>query len=301
MALKLPVDPLGIVGAASDRVRDVVAKAVRGRVAGNPRGPVVDASGDAGWFGPESVAWRMHADLSTIIGGLRALLYQTLHPLAMAGVADHSDYRNDPWGRLHRTSKFIAATTYGTSREAEAAVARVQQVHERVRGIAPDGRPYSANDPILMAWVHATEIDSFLAAYRRYGPSPLNDEDADRYVEEMAFVARAFGAEPVPTTAAELAELLASYGLRATSEARAAARWLMVPPMPWRVRPAYMLVAAAAIELLPLAAQVELGLVVPPLAGPVGVRPAVRAFVWTARWALGESPTLATARERASA
>jgi uncharacterized protein (DUF2236 family) len=301
MALRLPIDPLGMVGAASDRVRDVVAQAVRGRVAGNPRGPVVDATGDAGWFGPASVAWRVHADLSSIIGGLRALLYQTLHPLAMAGVADHSDYRHDPWGRLHRTSRFIAATTYGTSEEAEAAVALVKRVHERVRGIARDGRPYSANEPILLAWVHATEIDSFIAAYRRYGSAPLNDQDADRYVNEMAVVARAFGADPVPTTVAELRELLASYELHATSEARAAARWLMVPPMPWRVRPVYTLVAAAAIELLPLTAQIELGLVIPPFAGPVGVRPATRAFVSTARWAIGESPTLATARERATA
>jgi uncharacterized protein (DUF2236 family) len=297
----LLVDPLGVVAAATDRVRDVVARAVRGRVAGNPRGPVVDATGDQGWFGPDSVAWRMHADLSTIIGGLRALLYQTLHPLAMAGVADHSDYRKDPWGRLHRTSMFIAATTYGTSREAAAAVARVQHVHRRVHGIAPDGRPYSADDPVLMAWVHATEVDSFLAAYRRYGPAPLRDADADRYVGEMAVVARAFGANPVPTTTTELAEILASYELHATSDARSAARWLMVPPMPWRVRPVYALVAAAAIELLPLTAQLELGLVVPPLAGPVGLRPATRAFVGTIRWALGESPTLATARARATA
>ncbi|MEX0664088.1 MAG: oxygenase MpaB family protein [Acidimicrobiia bacterium] len=301
MALQLPVDPLRMVGAASDRVRGVVARAVRGRVAGNPHGPVVDATGDSGWFGPESVAWRVHADLSTIIGGLRALLYQTLHPLAMAGVANHSDYRKDPWGRLHRTSRFIAATTYGTSREAQAAVERVQQVHEKVRGIAPDGRAYSASDPILMAWVHATEIDSFLAAYGRYGPTALSDEDTDRYINEMAVVGNAFGADPVPTTAAELRELFASYELHATSQARSAARWLMVPPMPLRVRPFYALVAAAAIELLPLAAQLELGLVVPPLAGPLGVRPATRAIVGTVRWALGESPTLATARERATA
>ncbi len=242
----------------------------------------------------------MHADLSSIIGGLRALLYQTLHPLAMAGVAEHSDYRHDPWGRLHRTSRFIAATTYGTSEEAEAAVALVKKVHERVRGTAPDGRSYSANEPILLAWVHATEIDSFIAAYRRYGPLPLTDEDADTYVSEMAVVGRAFGADPVPTTVAELRTLLASYELHATSQARAAARWLMVPPMPWRVRPVYTLVAAAAIELLPLTAQLELGLVIPPFAGPVGVRPATRAFVSTARWAIGESPTLATARERAA-
>ncbi len=301
MALRVPVDLLSVAGAATDRVREVIAQAIRGRVAGNPRGPSVDVHGDAGWFGPESVAWRMHADLSSIIGGLRALLYQTLHPLAMAGVAEHSDYKKDPWGRLHRTSRFVAATTYGTSAEAEEAVARVKHVHERVRGIAPDGRPYSASDPILLAWVHATEVDSFLAAFRRYGPSRLIEADADRYVAEMAVVAHAFGADPVPTTTAELAALLASYELRATSQARAAARWLMVPPMPWRVRPVYAVVAAAAVELLPFTAQLELGLVVPPLAGPMGVRPATRAFVGTARWALGESPTLTTARHRASA
>lgn len=301
MHLELPVDPFGVVGGVSGRVRTVLARAVRGRVAGDPRGPQVAAHGDAGWFGADSVAWRIHADLSTIIGGLRALLYQTLHPLAMAGVAEHSDYRHDPWGRLHRTSKFIAATTYGTSREAEAAVARVKEVHRKVRGVAADGRPYSADTPVLLAWVHATEVDSFLAAYRRYGPSSVSDQDADRYVREMSVVAHAFGADPVPTTAQELADALASYELGATSAARAAARFLMVPPMPLRVRPFYGLVAAAAIELLPLAAQLQLGLVVPPVLGPLGVRPATRAVVGSIRWALGESPTLAAARERATA
>jgi uncharacterized protein (DUF2236 family) len=257
--------------------------------------------GDEGWFGAESVAWRVHDDLSTVIGGLRALLYQTLHPLAMAGVAQHSDYRNDPWGRLHRTSKFVAATTYGTTAEAEAAVEHVRQVHARVRGVAPDGRPYTADDPRLLAWVHATEVDSFLAAYRRYGPQPIDDGAADRYISEMAVVARAFGALPVPMSRAELADLLASYELDATNQAREAARFLMFPPMPLTMRPIYALIAAAAIELLPLDAQLELGLVVPPLVGPLGVRPATRAFVGTVRWALGESPTLAAARARAHA
>jgi uncharacterized protein (DUF2236 family) len=299
--LELPIDLAGFVEAAGERARAVVARAVRGRVTGDPRGPGVERVGDAGWFGADSVAWRVHADLSTLIGGLRALLYQTLHPLAMAGVAEHSDYRRDPWGRLHRTSAFIAATTYGTSREAEAAVARVQQVHRKVRGVASDGRPYSADDPRLLAWVHATEIDSFLASYRRYGPRGLSDADADTYVAEMAVVAHAFGADPVPVSTAELAELLASFELRATPEARAAARFLMVPPMPMRVRPFYVMVAAAAIELLPFAAQAELGLVVPPLAGPLGVRPTTRAIISTMRWSLGESPTLQAARDRARA
>lgn len=297
--VRLPSDPLGFVERASISVRDAVGRAVRRRVAGDPRGPQVREDGDPGWFGPDSVAWRVHADLCTLIGGLRALLYQTLHPLAMAGVADHSDYRRDPWKRLHRTSQFIAATTYGTSVEAETAIAQVREIHERVRGVAPDGRPYSANDPVLLAWVHATEIDSFLASYRRYGPALLTDDDADRYVNEMAMVARAFGADPVPTDQSELAAILASYELHATDQAREAARFLMVPPLPLTMRPVYALVAAAAVELLPLRAQFELGLVVPPLAGPVGVRPATQAFMRTIRWALGSSPTAEAARRRA--
>ncbi len=194
-------DPLGVAGAASDLVRGGVARTFRLRLSGAPSGPEVALSGDAGWFGPDSVAWRVHADLGTLIGGLRALLYQTLHPLAMAGVAEHSDYRDDPWGRLHRTAEFVAATTYGTSAEAGAAVARVQRVHEHVRGTAPDGRSYAADDPALLAWVHATEVDSLLAAYRRYGAG-LTDAEADQYVAEMAMVAIAFGADPVPTSVA---------------------------------------------------------------------------------------------------
>jgi uncharacterized protein (DUF2236 family) len=293
-------DPLGIAGAASDVVRGGVARALRLRVSGAPTGPDIALTGDAGWFGPDSVAWRVHADLGTLVGGLRALLYQTLHPLAMAGVADHSDYRTDPWGRLHRTAEFVAATTYGTSAEAGAAVARVQRVHAHVRGTAPDGRPYTADDPALLAWVHATEVDSFLAAYRRYGAG-LTDTEADQYVAEMAMVAIAFGADPVPTSVAELAAVLDGYELHATRQARDATRFLLFPPLPLSVRGTYALIAGAAVELLPLRAQLELRLVVPPLVGPMGVRPAARALFGTLRWAIGESPTLAAARARTAA
>jgi len=290
-------DPLGVASVASDMVRGGVARALRLRVSGDPTGPDVAVTGDAGWFGPDSVAWRVHADLGTLVGGLRSLLYQTLHPLAMAGVAEHSDYRKDPWGRLHRTAEFVAATTYGTSAEAGAAVARVQRVHAHVRGTAPDGRPYSADDPALLTWVHATEVDSFLAAYRRYGGG-LTDAEADRYVAEMAMVAIAFGADPVPTSVTELGAVLASYPLHASRQARDATRFLLFPPLPVSARGAYALIAAAAVELLPVRAQLELRLVVPPLVGPMGVRPATRALFGTLRWAVGESPTLAAARER---
>jgi len=293
-------DPLGVAGAASDMVRGGVARALRLRVSGAATGPDVAVIGDAGWFGPDSVAWRVHADLGTLVGGLRSLLYQTLHPLAMAGVAEHSDYRKDPWGRLHRTAEFVAATTYGTSAEAGAAVARVQRVHAHVRGTAPDGRPYSAEDPALLTWVHATEVDSFLAAYQRYGAG-LTDAEADQYVAEMAMVAIAFGADPVPTSVAELDRVLAGYQLRGSRQVRDATRFLMFPPLPLSARSSYALIAAAAVDLLPLRAQLELRLVVPPLMGPMGVRPAARALFGTLRWALGESPTLVAARARTAA
>ncbi|HEY8215841.1 MAG TPA: oxygenase MpaB family protein [Acidimicrobiia bacterium] len=293
-------DPLGVVGAASGVVRGGVARALRLRITGAPRGTSIADEGDPGWFGPDSVAWRVHADLATVVGGLRALLYQTLHPLAMAGVAQHSDYRHDPWGRLHRTAEFVAATTFGTSEEAMRAVERVRRVHEKVRGVASDGRPYSADDPALLAFVHATEVDSFLVAYERYAGS-LSRGDADRYVDEMSVVALALGADPVPEDVAGLRELLASAEIRSTPEARDAVRFLMLPPMPLTVRPTYALIAAAAVELLPLHAQLELRLVVPPLTGPLVVRPALRALLGTLRWAVGESPTLGTARRRAGA
>jgi uncharacterized protein (DUF2236 family) len=293
-------DPLGVVGAASDVVRGGVARALRVRITGAPRGSRVADRGDPGWFGPDSVAWRVHADLATVVGGLRALLYQTLHPLAMAGVAQHSDYRHDPWGRLHRTAEFIAATTFGTSAEAMRAVERVRRVHEKVRGTASDGRPYSADDPALLAFVHATEVDSFLAAYERYAGS-LSRRDADRYVDEMSVVARALGADPVPEDVTQLHDLLAATELRATAETREAVRFLMLPPMPLTVRPTYGLIAAAAVELLPVRAQLELRLVVPPLVGPMFVRPSLRALLATLRWTVGESPTRDTARRRVGA
>lgn len=285
--------PANLVNAAAELVRNGFVRALRVE----SEVPLFSTEGDAGWFGPDSVVWRVHSDLSTLAGGLRALLYQTLHPLTMAGVAEHSDYRHDPWGRLHRTAEFVAATTYGTTEEAQAAVDLVKRVHLRVKGVAPDGRAYSATDPDLLAWVHATEVDSFLAAYNRYGPG-LTTADADRYVAEMAVVGRALDSDPVPESVAELAEVLARYRLHASAQARDALKFLVFPPLDWKLRPAYGLVTAAAIELLPISAQLELRLVSPPLAGPVAVRPALRTLLGTLRWALGEAPALAAARHR---
>ncbi|MGH8862516.1 MAG: oxygenase MpaB family protein, partial [Jatrophihabitantaceae bacterium] len=145
------------------------------------------------WFAEGRPIRRVHGDSAMFVGGLRALLLQSLHPLAMAGVAGHSGYRSDPWGRLQRTSYFIAVTTFGASCDAEAAVGQVRAVHDRVRGRAPDGRPYSANDPHLLRWVHVAEVDSFLATYQRYGRAPLDQAGRDAYVADTAVVARALG------------------------------------------------------------------------------------------------------------
>jgi uncharacterized protein (DUF2236 family) len=162
--------------AALGMLRERLGAAVFGLVAG-PDGPDVrarvhEAPGPR-WFGPDRPIRRVHGDTAMFVGGLRALLLQSLHPLAMAAVAEHSDYRSDPWGRLQRTSTFIATTTYGTARDAQRAVDKVRGVHRRVHGTAPDGRPYRADDPHLLDWVHVAEVDSFLRCHQRYGTAPL--------------------------------------------------------------------------------------------------------------------------------
>ncbi len=246
-------------------------------------------SGDPGLFGPGSVTWRVHADASMFIGGLRALLLQTMHPLAMAGVADHSDYRHDPIGRLWRTSIYVGTTTYGTTEEAHAAVAMVKRVHDRVRGIAPDGRPYAANDPHLLTWVHHAEVDSFLAAYQCYGAEPLSPADQDRYVDEMSVLCELFDAEPAARSVAELRAYFAVMEpeLHAGAQAREAARWLMVPPLPWTTRLPYAVIAPAAVGLLPGRVRRDLWLPLAPGVDPLLVRPAARALTRSLAWVMG--------------
>jgi uncharacterized protein (DUF2236 family) len=255
--------------------------------------------GDAGLFGPGSATWQVHGNLAMLVGGLRSLLLQTLHPLAMAGVAQHSDYRRDPWGRLHRTAHFVAATTYGSTAEAERAIAQVRRIHRHVRGVSSEGVPYRADDPALLAWVHATEVDSFWRAYRRYGgsgpgaaASRVPRSDADRYVAEMAELGRRLGVTEPPTTAEELRAYLESMRpeLRATPEARDAVRFLLNPPAPLATRPAYLVVAGAAVGLLPGFIRRELRLPLPLGIEPLVVRPAARTLLDLLGWALGPPP-----------
>lgn len=227
------------------------------------------------------------------VGGLRALLLQSLHPLAMAAVAAHSGYKGDPWGRLQRTSTFLAVTTFGTARDAEEAVERVRAVHERIRGRTDAGEAYHAADPHLLTWVHIAEVDSFLRAHRRYGAQPLTEDGYDTYVAEAARVATALGAVDPPRDQAELADRLAAYGpeLHGTRQAREAARFLLLnPPLPLAARPPYAALAASAVSLLPARARLPLLLPYLPLVEETGVRLAGHAVVGTIRWAMAPPP-----------
>lgn len=242
------------------------------------------------WFPDGSAVRVVHADAATFAGGLRALLLQSLHPLAMAGVAGHSGYRSDPWGRLSRTATFLATTIFGRSDDARAAVDQVRAVHERVRGKTSDGVPYRASDPRLLTWVHAAEADSFLTAYQRFGAGTLSPRRADEYVAQIGRVARAVGARDVPETVAELTACIDSYRpeLRSTPEAVDTVRFLLrEPPLPGLVRVPYALLATGAVASLPAWARTELDLDRWP--GGVPAHLAGRAAVGAIRWSLGST------------
>ncbi len=241
------------------------------------------------WFGEDRPIRRVHGDASMFIGGLRALLLQSLHPLAMAGVVGHSGFRGDPWGRLQRTSHFLAVTTFGTADDAEAMVTRIRSIHARVRGTASDGRSYAANDPHLLQWVHLAEIDSFLRAHQRYGARPLDQTGRDGYVADTARVARKLGVLEPPVTEAELKLQLCEYRpeLASTPAARQAARFMLLqPPLPTLARAPYALLGAAAVGLLPRWARWPLRLPYLPLAEATVVRVAGEGTVRTIRWAM---------------
>lgn len=273
-------------------VREVLAEAVFSRVAGDDgAGRRARIHGDAGprRFGPDDPIWAVHGDASMFVGGIRALLLQSLHPLAMAAVDQHSGYRGDPWGRLQRTSGFIAETTFGTVETSERAVRIVRAIHGRVRGTAPDGRPYAADDPHLLTWVHVAEVDSFLRAHDRYGARRLSPSERDTYVAQAAEVAYALGADDPPTDTDGLAARLEAFRpeLASTAAAREAARFiLLTPPVPWSLRPGYTALGAAAVGLLPVWARRPLRLPWLPIVEGTAFRAAGGAATWTIRWAM---------------
>ncbi|MFF2503830.1 oxygenase MpaB family protein [Streptomyces sp. NPDC058067] len=279
-------------GPDGDGVRERLGKSLLARVAG-PEGPrnralIHDTPGPR-WFGAERPIRTVHGDASMFIGGISALLLQSLHPLAMAAVSAHSGFRGDPWGRLQRTSTFLAMTTYGPATGAQEACDRVRAVHARVRGVTAEGKPYRAADPHLFGWVHIAEVDSFLRAHQRYGAHPLTGDEYDGYVADTARVARALGVLDPPANRTELAAQLTAYRreLRATPEARGAARFLLLnPPLPPAARLPYSVLAANAVSLLPPWAAAELRLPRLPLLDTVAVRPLGRGVTSVVRWAM---------------
>lgn len=241
------------------------------------------------WFEPDSAIARVHGDASMFIGGIRALLLQTLHPAAMRAVSEHSGFRGDMLGRLARTSTFLAVTTFGHEEDAEAACHAVRTIHARITGTMPDGRPYAASDPHLLRWVHVAEAHSFLLAHRTYGARPLDQAGRDAYVAQIAEVGRRLGVLDPPTTEAELEEVLASYRpeLRATPAAREAVRYVLLrPPIPLVARPAYAVLVAAAVGLMPAWTRVPLRLPLMPVTERTVVKVLGSVATGTIRWAM---------------
>jgi uncharacterized protein (DUF2236 family) len=233
-------------------------------VSGVPEDPA-----DDGLFGPASVAWRVSADLASPVAGLRSLLMQALHPLAMAGVDQHSGWRRDPVGRLAATSAYLATVTFGERAVAEQAATRVRRIHEHVRGTdAVTGRRYAAGDPALLLWVHAALVQSSLAAGRAFG-TPLSAEDSDRYVAEMMVAAELVGVPRslVPASVAELERYVASVrpGLSCTPAARQSMAYLLNPPgLDEEIAEFWQDVRDAAIAVLPEWARQMYGYSTPP-------------------------------------
>ncbi|WP_244814430.1 oxygenase MpaB family protein [Caballeronia sp. Lep1P3] len=273
------------------RMRSSIARGITSLTTGS--GPTLDYSsppGDPGLFGPQTVCWKVHADFTSMMtGGISALLLQTLHPLALAGVWDHSSFRSDILGRLRRTATFVAGTTFGNRHDALALIERVKRIHLNVTGTAPDGRPYRADDPDLLTWVHVAEVTSFLQGYLRYVNPALSEADQDRYFEETETIARLLGARDVPATRAQIQTYLDAMRplLHASERTQEVIRVLKNAPTPSvAMKPASKLVFSAGVDLLPDWAQEMLGLsALAPLRRTIA-RPGVRAMAPVIRWAL---------------
>ncbi|MFI6445653.1 oxygenase MpaB family protein [Kitasatospora sp. NPDC050543] len=260
-------------------------------------------AGDPGLFGPDSVVWRVHGHPAGMLaGGFAALLLQSLHPLAMAAVDAHSDFRVDPTGRLNRTARFVTTTTLGSTAAAERAIASVRRIHPRIRGIAPDGRPYRADDPELLTWVHVAEVHCFLTGYQTFSAIPLTAAECDGYYAEAARVAERLGATAVPRSRAEVAAYLARIRpeLRITPPALEVLRLLRGFGRSRRERLAVRVLTNASIGLLPDWGRAELAVRRPWLVRAGWDRPLARTGGRVMVWACGPSQIRAAAYARAT-
>ena len=261
---------------------------------------VPDVPADDGLFGPESIVWRVNRDRCFPLAGIRSLMVQALHPLAMAGVAQHSTWRQDPFGRLAATSSYLLTTTYGDTASAQAAAAWVRKVHTRVRGTDPEtGLPYSAEDPALLLWVHAGMVDSIVEVVRRYG-RPIEPSELDRYVAEMVRFAELVGVprEDVPATVESLREYIESVDLRqATPAAREAIAVVLDPPdLDDETRDLWHDLAQVAVGTLPDWAREMYGYPAPP--AELMEREPVRQLLGALDLAFESLPGVLEARQR---
>lgn len=279
-----PSDPI-------ERLRLALVDRVRGVFNDTASGQSPVPISDEALFQRDSPIRMVHADIvGMMVGGIRALLLQMLHPEALQGVLDHSNFREDMHGRLRRTARFIAITTYGHRDDAEAAIARVNRIHARVTGNLPDGTPYSATNPRTLAWVHVTEASSFLAGYRRHVRPDMPGHDQDEYYRQFAIIARALGADPVPTTRNEAEALFRELraDLRASPAAREVAQLVLTQRSSGTPPGLQALLAADAVEMLPSFARTMLGLEKPGLAA-LPARAATWGMGKTLRWAFRQN------------
>jgi len=292
-----PFKPLSL----GPSIRHAIVLQVRQLVGGTGDDTVERNRQDTGFFGPGSACWKVHGDFtSMMVGGITALLMQMLHPGALAGVWDHSNFREDMSGRLKGTARFIAGTTYGDRAEAQAFIDRVLAIHAKVVGTLPDGTPYSANDPDLLTWVHVAEVSSFLAAYLRYVDPAFPPDEQDRYYRETAEIARRLGAREIPQSRAEVTAYLRAVRpqLRYDERTREVAQALLSQRPPnAAAAPAMSMAFDAAKDLLPDWAAEMHGFRLSP-ARRAAARAGVRALERGIRWALVYSAE-ARARRRA--
>ena len=242
---------------------ELIRKTIREMVGGSSGPPVAFLSpkGDRGLFGPESIAWRVHADfISMMIGGISSLVLQALHPQALAGVWDHSSFRKDLKGRLGRTAYFIAATTYGSHEMANEIIHKVNRIHKHIHGSDEFGKPYIATDPHLLAWVHLTETLSFLEAYQSYRQPKLTKLEQDQYFKEMKTLGEMLGAQNLPDTLKGTQEAIESYlpELHYGERAKSIIQLLDDFPSNFQSKPFVKLISKAGFINLPSWAHAEL-------------------------------------------
>jgi uncharacterized protein (DUF2236 family) len=259
-----------------------------------PLAQSLDYPGDPGLFGPRSVTWQVVGDVSTFIGGIRALLIQAAHPEVVAGVADHSVYESDPLGRLSRTSAYVTATSYGAMPEVHAALQKVRTAHVGVEGVSHRARSYSANGAMYAAWVHNVLADSFLVGYEVFGPRTISVADSDRYVREQAGLGALVQAGDLPGTRSDLARWISKHpDIESSPGMIQTVAFLKNPPLPPTVLPVYRILFQAAASTVPSR-----------VAGILGIKryawslPSGTALTRALRWSLGASPSWRLALER---